>query len=588
MDPEWPRHLFFRLAGIHLRVRTFYQNGPGPFLARIYAGLGFLSLALLIAEFGFGVSERYPAIVERALRYLVYGLLGYEILSFWGSPVVSLRLRFREHFLQIVVIVLASGMILLERFFLGSGFPRSYILLFLFINQAVLLFGAILHLARRRVFLRVRSIHPATVFVFSFAVVIFLGFLFLLLPRMHRPGVAAIDLFFTAVSAVCVTGLSTIDVAKDLTRPGQVVLLILIQVGGLGLMTLTTFFAYLLTGRASVRTRMLMRDLISPDSLGKVYTIVLRVAFLTFSFEGVGALYLYLTQPLDLPVSEKMFLAIFQSISAFCNAGFSLHPGSLAPVATPWHLVGYMVLITLGGLGFPVIMELLGLLRFRARLTLATRLVLLSSLFLFLSALLSVLVLERDGWLRDRTISARLLHAMFYSVTMRTAGFNTLDVAALGEGMTFLSCFFMWVGASPMSTGGGVKTTTLALALLLIVGQSRGRDTVDAFGREVARVSLDRALSTIVMSFFVIFAATMVLTLMENQDFLDLAFEVVSAYGTVGLSRGLTPDLTSVSKLLLCAVMLTGRVGVLTAVVAFLPLQRPVDYRYPVEYVAAG
>lgn len=588
MDPEWPRHLFFRLAGIHLRLRNFYQRLPGPIFARLYAGLGFISLALLIAEFGFGVSEFYPGKVERLLRYLVYGLLAYELLSFWGSPVVSLRLRFREHVLQLVVIVLATGMLLAERWVLETGFPQSYILLLLFINQAVLLFGAMVHLARRRVFLRVRSIHPATVFLLSFAAVILLGFLLLLLPRMHNPGVPAIDLFFTAVSAVCVTGLSTIEISRDLTRSGQVVLLILIQIGGLGLMTLTTFFAYVLTGRASVRTRMLMRDLISPDSLGKVYGIILRVALLTFSFELVGACYLYWTMPLPLSGGERLFTALFQSVSAFCNAGFSLHPGSVFSVATPGHLAGYMVLITLGGLGFPVLMEILGLWRRGARLSLATRLVLLSSLFLFLIGLLSVLVLERNGWLRSLGPGDRFLHAMFYSVTMRTAGFNTLDVASLGEAMTFLSCFFMWVGASPMSTGGGVKTTTLAVALLFILRQSSGRERLDVLGREVARVSIDRALTTMVMSFFVIFAATLLLILLEKHSFLDLAFEVVSAYGTVGLSRGVTSDLASASKLLLCAIMLTGRVGVMTAVVALVPLRRSINYRYPVEYVAAG
>lgn len=182
----------------------------------------------------------------------------------------------------------------------------------------------------------------------------------------------------------------------------------------------------------------------------------------------------------------------------------------------------------------------------------------------------------------------KVLHSLFYAVTLRTAGFNTVPIGELGLTMAFLSCFFMWVGASPMSTGGGIKTSTLSLSFLHIVGQLTGKSEVEVFSRTVAESSVSRAFSTIVLSFFAIFGGIFALTLLEDAPFIDLVFEAVSAFGTVGLSRGVTSALSTPGKLVLCILMLVGRVGIMTALVALTPAARTVSYRFPREYVAVG
>jgi Trk-type K+ transport system membrane component len=363
-------------------------------------------------------------------------------------------------------------------------------------------------------------------------------------------------------------------------------------------MTLTSFFSFYLAGRASLTQQMFMKELLSEDSLTEAKNIIRSIALMTFSIEAAGAVNLYFSIPASLvpDAGDRLFVAIFTSISAFCNAGFSLFPDSLYSLSlqSPYSIYTVMLLIILGGLGFPVLRDILSVLRFRRhhtmrrRLEFTSRIVLLTTVIMLVTGFLGIILLEDDGVLAGLSGQQYWLHSLFYAVTPRTAGFNTISVSQFGTPLTFFTLLLMWIGASPVSTAGGIKTTTIAVALIHIVNVLRGKTRIEIFKRSISETTIIRAYSTVLLSLMVIFAGIFVISIFEKKDFLDIAFEVVSAYGTVGLSRGITADLSLASKLILCVIMLTGRVGVLTFLISIVPSAKEQRYRYPSEYVVVG
>ncbi|MCR9141746.1 MAG: portal protein [bacterium] len=599
------------LSGGLLRLRAAYAAHLHAKLARIYAAAGILSVALLILEFGFhNPGEMLPgrAII---LPALIYFLFGYEVLSLIFTPgAQNFRSYLRAHIIQAVVVALVLALLLFQDAILAwlaaAGFGAGddsaeastrAMFLFLAVGQCLLLIGSLAHLLRQPAFMGARALNPSLIFVGSFALVIGVGFALLSLPRMQLVDVAWVDVLFITVSAVCVTGLASVTITESFTPGGLALIMILIQIGGLGLMTLTSFLAIFLTGRASVSTKVLLRDLLSDEGIGRVKTIVRNIAILTFGVEAAGAVFLYFSMPQQLYANhaEHIFAAVFHAVSAFCNAGFSLHPDSLAGLdrTLPGRLYvgGHMVLILVGGLGFPVIVQLYEYAkrrRLRRPLNATTRLVLIVNAILLVSATCAYLWLERGDTLADFDALDRLWHSVFFAVTMRTAGFNTLTTAEMGLSMTFLAFLFMWIGASPLSTGGGIKTTTAGIAFLHILAQVTGKNRVELHRKTISPQSVSRAFATIVLSLFVIFSGIFLLLSFEDFAFVDIAFETVSAFGTVGLSRGITGELSSAGKLVLCLVMLCGRVGALTFLIALTPRVEPPAYTYPSEYVVVG
>ena len=480
--------------------------------------------------------------------------------------------------------------------YLNYGADQA-VLSFLAITQLFLIFSHIISFLRSRRIYSTKKINPSFMFFLSFAGIITIGSVLLSLPKAQKLDLHFIDVLFTVISATCVTGLATIDIASSFTLTGQIIILTLIQIGGLGLITLTTFFAIFLAGQASVNDKLMMKDILSEDALGRVRQLIGEIAIQTLVIEILGAFFLFFSFPKnsDLKIEQKIFYSIFHSISAFCNAGFSLFSKNLGENFTyndkPFLSI-IMILILLGGIGFNVLSQLQG--RFlsksqtKIKLSVSTKLSVLTSFGLLVLGMLSYFILEQEYTLSSMRITDELFHSLFYSVTSRTAGFNTLDIGSMGNPMVFFSLLLMWVGASPNSTGGGIKTTTFAVAFLQIIDFVRGKPKLEVFHRTIAEVSIFRASSTIVLSLFVIFAAIFSLLMVEKFSFLDICYEVVSAYGTVGLSRGITGMLTDSSKLTICVVMFMGRVGVLTTLIALLPKKELSGISYPKEYVIVG
>jgi trk system potassium uptake protein TrkH len=439
----------------------------------------------------------------------------------------------------------------------------------------------------------------------SFALVIAVGTLLLSLPLAHGgEPVSFIDALFTSTSAVCVTGLTVVDIGTRFSPAGQAVILALIQVGGLGLMTFAVFVGVLLGRKVAFTDRMVIQDSMHHTPKAGVRRLVRYVLAFTLATEAAGAALLWLRFRGQFPSGEAVWQSVFHSVSAFCNAGFGLLTDNLVRYRGDV-LVNLAVtgLIVVGGLGFLVNMELWDQARLRLRglraplLTLHARLALTVTAALLLGGTVAFLFLEWGNVLRDLPPGERVLAAWFQSVTPRTAGFNTIDYGRVSSDTLFFTIFLMFVGASPGSTGGGIKTTTFGLLVALVVARWRGRGRATIFHRTIPHAVMDRALTLALLAWALVSLAVGVLVATETHgvpagdaapSFVALMFEAVSAFGTVGLSTGITASLSGAGKLVLAALMYVGRVGPLTLVLAVGPRPGRGRFRYAEENVMVG
>jgi len=438
--------------------------------------------------------------------------------------------------------------------------------------------------------------HPERLIAYSFAAVIMLGTALLMIPfATHaRDGAPFVDALFTSTSAVCVTGLASVDTGSYWSPFGQVVIMLLIQVGGLGIMTLATIGLVLLGRRIGLRRRVLGAADKGQADPALVKRLAFAVAALTFAFESVGTLLFAATLWIqyDYPAGNALWYGLFHCVSAFNNAGFGLLPNNLVPFVENWPInLVVMTLIVSGGLGFPVWLELWRH-RFRnaRHFSIHTKLMLLGTAALLVIGTLLVLVLE---WNNPATLGQfdpvqKLLPSMFQSVTPRTAGFNSLDYSQMHEETWLTQMMLMFIGAGPASTGGGIKVTTTLVLFLFIVAEARGVPDTVAFGRRIPVEAIRQGFSITFLALNAVVLGTMVMLLAGPEPFVRLLFEAFSAFGTVGLSTGITFALPDVSKYVLVALMYFGRVGPYTLAAAFALRQRPVKFRYAAEAPIIG
>jgi trk system potassium uptake protein TrkH len=427
---------------------------------------------------------------------------------------------------------------------------------------------------------RMLKVHPATLVLGSFLLAIAVGALLLKLPIATRGGhMMWVDALFTATSATCVTGLVVVDTGSSFTSFGQCVILALIQIGGLGVMTISVMLFQWIGRSISFRQRMVMQDLFAHTPREDIFNLVKSTVFLTLSAEILGAVLLSIHWSQELPFSGAVYTAVFHSISAFCNAGFSLFSDSMMRYSENFLLnITMCALIVTGGIGFPVLYDLQawfrGRKKQRLRLSLQTKTVLLTTLLLIVGGAVMFAFLEYRSLPATASFSHRLLISVFQSITCRTAGFNTVDIGSLREATLALMIFLMFFGASPGSCGGGVKTTTLALIGAFTLSRVRRRRRVNIFKKSIPADAVNRSVSLILVSIGVI-GLVLFMVLVGGSpgsdfatgrggSFLAYFFETVSAFGTVGLSMGVTPDLSTWGKCWLILMMIIGRVGVLT------------------------
>lgn len=451
-----------------------------------------------------------------------------------------------------------------------------------------------------------RRLSTRQVLVSGFAGMILAGSLLLRLPAASATGepLRYIDALFTATSAVCVTGLVVFDTGTVFSFFGELVVLVLIQAGGLGFMTFSTALALLMGKKIGLKERVLIQEAYNQLELSGLVRLVQRILLVTLIAESCGALLLFFRFAEIMPAANAVYYSIFHAVSAFCNAGFDLFGrlhtpfSSLAAFVTDWWvcLVIAALFIT-GGLGFPVLVEIKKRLFGKnaparaGRLSLHTRLVLLVTIILTLGGFILFFLLEHDNpeTLGARPAAEKVLAAFFQAATPRTAGFSTLETSRLKDITLFVLIFFMFVGASPSSTGGGIKTTTIGALLLAVWSTIRGRREPVLFERRLPGEVINKALTIVFIAAGLILLVTVALTFTENFPLLPLLFEVVSAFGTVGLSTGITPFLSGPGRILIIATMFAGRVGLLTIVLALAEgFQGNGGVRYTEEKVIIG
>ena len=437
---------------------------------------------------------------------------------------------------------------------------------------------------------------PAQVLAASFLAAILVGTVLLSLPFSTTEGsIPLVDALFTATSAVCVTGLIVKDTPVDFTPAGQVILLILIQLGGLGIMTFSTLVILAAGGRISIRDRLLVQSGYHPG-IPKDFPALVRSLFVfTLAIEAVGAALLFVWFSADYGAARAAGLAVFHSVSAFCNAGFSLFSDSLTGYCGHAGLnLTVMGLVVLGGIGFPVLVEAreIAAARLRGRRAQASlhmKLVLVTTGVLIAVPFALLYFQEAGRALASYTGQERALGALFQSVTARTAGFNTIDTAALGPVSFLLLLMLMFIGASPASTGGGIKTSTAAILALFLRARVRARDSVSGFGRNIPAGQVLSAFTLFALALTFVFLSTG--ALLASQPGLGLreaVFEVFSAFGTVGLSMGATAGLTTAGKAVIILTMFVGRVGPLTLLYAISRRRARGRFEYAEESVLIG
>jgi trk system potassium uptake protein len=431
-----------------------------------------------------------------------------------------------------------------------------------------------------------QNMHPALAFVSTFFGIIILGTGLLMLPNATVNGISFIDALFTSTSAVCVTGLAVLDTGKDFTFLGQVIILFLIQAGGIGILTFTNLFGLLFRGEKSFKDIIFLTDLISAGNLRTTFRNLAKIIGFVFAVEAAGVLLIYLASP-----ETDLFFAIFHAVSAFCNAGFSTLTNSLYEGNFRFNYALQIViagLIIAGGIGYNVFFNVFSVVRFRihrllhhsiglvpkpkkilVKWDINTTLVWRTTLILLGAGWILFYVLEYNNTMAEHGFWGKIVVAFFGSVTPRTAGFNSVDMTAMLNPTIMIYLLFMWIGASPGSTGGGIKTTVFAIATLNLINHIRGRDQLVFKWQTISHTVIARATTIISLSLIAIgLSTTLIVSFQPELPMLPVAFECFSAYATVGLSLGLTAKLSVASKVVVIFLMFLGRVSFLTFLIA--------------------
>lgn len=440
--------------------------------------------------------------------------------------------------------------------------------------------------------------NPAQVLVLGFATLIFIGATLLNLPMASADGrsIGFIDAFFTSSSAVSVTGLVVVNTAVHWSLFGKIVILLLIQIGALGFMTMATLVPLVIGKKITLKDRLIMQEELNQFSLSGVVKLTRYIIISTFAIEGIGTILLSFRFIPDYGIGKGIWYSIFHAISAYGNAGFDIIGNSLESYVTSPIINGTIsLLVILGGIGYSVYLDISNTRNFR-KLTLHTKVVLVMTFALLLIGFLIFLVVEYNNpqTIGDLSFGSKVMASFFQSVLPRTAGFNSVSMAGVTNATAFMIIILMFIGGSPGSTAGGIKTTTIGVVILAIISVIRGDSDVKIFARRIPLEIIFRALAVLGIGLLIVIVVTMILSLTETNldqySFLDITFETVSAFGTVGLSRGLTPHLSDIGRIIIAITMFIGRLGPLTMAFAFAKRRREKKglYRYPKERITVG
>lgn len=476
--------------------------------------------------------------------------------------------------------------------------------------QMLAFFLFFLELSRMEINLLVKVLNPAQLFMVSFAFIIFAGAMFLMMPMATNIPISFTNALFTSTSAVCVTGLTVVDTATRFTFLGKFIILALIQIGGIGVMTITSFFGIFFKEKSTLREQSMLRDYLSQDSYGNILKSLMKVVLITLLIEAIGATFIYLSLEENAlgSSSDNLKFSIFHSVSAFCNAGFSTLTDNLYDIRIRTNYsvhVWIANLIVLGGIGFPVLLNLYHYCKcqviwlgefFTTRkayvhrvnmITLNSKIVMLTTFLLIVFGSVAFFFFEKEATQQGMDLKARMAMSYFQSITPRTAGFNNFAMSILSMPSVIITIFLMWVGASPVSTGGGIKTSTFAIAIMNTFRIMKGHNHIEINRYEIHEYSVNKAFAIITLSIFTIIIGSFGIFIFDGEyGMLRIMFESFSAFGTVGLSLDLTPKLSDPSKYILIILMYIGRMGSITLLLSLVRSYGNSSlYRYPKENI---
>lgn len=573
-----------------------------------------ITIGAIVVDYGFVLDEQEMTIIHKIydIAWWVY------IVSFTLQLIISLRQINRKSALLTIIFGVLLYLSILPRY---VGLSESWMWLgwlwqlldSKFFLIALLGALSLIEISRGVVSFINKKTNPALLMAACFAVIIVFGALLLLLPRstLEHIRLPVVDALFVSTSAVCVTGLSPVDVAQTFSLEGQIVIMLLIQIGGLGVMTITSFFAMFFMGGTGLMSQFALRDMVGSDTFSSLISTLLYILGFTFVIEFFGALFLWLTihGTMGMSIEQELFFSLFHAVSAFCNAGFSTLTGNLGnPLLMEGHSGFYLiisVLIVLGGIGFPILANFKRVLGYYLKVLVGrishkeqkqpryihltninTKIVLVMTSALILIGTIVIAILEWDGAFAEMNVWNKIVHSIFNAVTPRTAGFNSVDPTNFSILTLIIIAVLMWIGGGSQSTAGGIKVNTLAVALSNLRAVVRGRNTTTLFNRELSNYSVRRASATIIGSLLTIFIFFVLLVMMEPElSPRGLLFETISAIGTVGLSLNITPLLGADSKVLLSVLMFVGRVGMITVLMSFVSNSAAPKYRLPKDNV---
>jgi trk system potassium uptake protein len=568
-----------------------------------------ISLAIIVYTIGF--KDFYQ---QQAQAYIAHGYI-LLLLSILFTIRFLIMLpdikRWRSRFFNLALVVLVFYLrSLSENIPLLEAGSSELILekILLFSGIALLFFTEVSYVLR---FIYRRGLNPALLFVGSFAAFIVMGGFLLLLPNSTTEGISPIDAFFTAASAICVTGLLVVDTATAFTMTGKVIILMLIQLGGLGIMTFAGLIGFMVTGSVSIQNQIALRDMLSSSRMSNVITFISRVVIVTITFEAIGAFMIYSSIQEGMFESEgqKIFFSVFHAISAFCNAGMSTLPDGLYDGRVRFNYNLHWViglLVVLGGMGFPVVFNIFTYLRIKVANTVKTllrdpnresytnilqttsKLALSTYFILMLGGFVTFFLFEYNGALHEHSSLYGKITTSFFSgtATPRTAGFNTVDITMLSLPTVMIYLLLMYIGASPGSTGGGIKTTVAAVAFLNMKSIVLGHERTEAYRSEISGASVRRAFAIILLSLLVLGISVLLLSIYDSElGLFNLAFEAFAAFSTAGMALGVTAQLSVFGKLVVMATFFIGRMGALTLLFAVVTKSGERPYRYPSENI---
>ena len=567
--------------------------------------ISLISAVTMVIHVGYITDPELAVISDKIVVALYYGLFIFELFRTISSILVARRINM-SHYTGVMV---SAYFLFITIARLSGGFLETFAKdEWLYLGIAIIF---LTELSKNSLFFDNFYFNPTILFVVSFLGLIVLGAFLLMLPRTTTEApLSFVDAFFMATSAVCITGLSTTDISTNFSLFGQSVIMALIQIGGLGIMTFTGFFGYFFSGGFSFKNQLMFGEILGENKLNSVISTLLTIIFITLLFELIGAILIFSSlNPKNFEsMGEMIFFSCFHAISGFCNAGFTIIKDGVMNDNYRFNYnfqLAVSSMFILGGFGFgtifnfytwvkekinSVICQLIRKQTYRHKpqvFSFNSRfIVVCNTLFIVLATVSFFLLEQNHSLMADKSTIGEWITSIFMANSARSAGFNSVDLNFINVPTLIMFVTLMWVGVSPGSTGGGVKVTTIAIALMNIVALAKGKESIEIYKRKIASESINKAFAIILLSVLTIALSFILLNFSDpNQEMMSLLFEAVSAYTTCGLSLGITPSLSATSKIILMFTMFVGRVGMLTLLVAFIKNTKNKSYIYPTEKI---